>query len=413
MPTSRNSRRSYASRGVDRTEDPRLLSALFIAFLILSINLGASEYVSFQCATWGFLLLVVLRPATWRRSEIYGIVGAAFFALAHILVFVLRKDTSLGHWALSMARDAIGVFMLFWVKNNTSPSLRSLSIAALTVAVVIAMVWAGLQLLSSKFLGQQILTIPQSAYALKYGTLASGLAESGMELTKIRPSGPFSEPSALAVLGTCGLLVGLLKHKRKLTLCSIVLIAIAQSVNGFVAAIVCVAYVGIRSRRKALFILLIAMAVALGVAVESKRLDAIQKGSDDSANVRIIYPFSMIRKAMPAGISYDEGKVQAQQSFGTSSVFDNWNMKELVTMGAAAFPVFILLFLMFREGEGYWVLLFLVANFNGALFYYDRIVLLFFAFAALSNPKRVASIKRHALSRRMHPQQIPAEGLNR
>jgi len=376
---------------------------LVAAVLICTLHFGTSKFVSVQFFVFIVLVLDRLALFTARSTPIRPLIIFVLYLVIFVPLTMLAASDRQGHWLTFAFREGLGI----WVVQSVSVQKRlpggdrvldfpKILASGLTLALVMNAALGALQLLDVQFLHTGKFFVPSTFYSLDYGTLSDDLNQKFDKLF-IRPSGFYSEPSALAALGVLGFFASADPTKRLRRIASLMCIMLSFSLSGIAAFVLIYLYQLISRRDRNLK----SVAIALGsllvvgsvlVAMNADRISKIGKLSDESTDERIVAPVSFAATSLatyPLGLDLDTARSLEQAKYGQHGM-DNWFLRTLIQYGWLGPLLWVLAFSPLTMGEK--ILFAVLGNFNGELFFYDRAVLLSAAITA-SRPKKNSPVQ--------------------
>lgn len=358
-----------------------------IAVFSILLHFGINEFISVQ-----FLSFVVLYALGWKICFFKPKFWAVFIYLSVLgCVGVILSDQD-GHYYLVSFRVASAVALLYaYCHRPISDHQRQFCLKnivfAIEVCIILNILLASAQFLDSLYLHSGKFDLPTDWFALDYGTTFAGrregLANSGYF---IRPSGFYSEPSALAAFGLLGFYVANFIHSKRLVLLSLTLIALSMSMSGllllgaFIIFFVTfrIGMIGAgRGRSYAILLLVIAgMMLFIGLGARTSR---VLSGDDISALIRVLEPIRIIAKLISDGKLFgaNNESLMAMASVLVNTIFDNWLLNQMMMYGLVGVLFIVSLFFIFPVHI--WPLFLTYGVINGDLFYYDRLILMVMA----------------------------------
>lgn len=356
------------------------VTAAALALLICCIHLGGSEFVSVQFLGFVLVALLVTGSAISQAARM-AFVGSVLASAALLSWYFADHDA---HLLMKGFRTAF-VLLVFIAWQRHAKKLDAGEITVVRNAVFLActasLIVAGLQLADSLSLNSGWFDIPDEYFALNYGTTFSGaraaLASDGYF---IRPSGSFSEPSALAALGVLGVAASYHLSDLRLRIVAFSVVAVSLSLSGILLAGF-VSLLATRSprERQATALLLFALLPIMLLVFEG-RVRSVLTGSDLSAQVRVLEPLSvlveMIRNGYYLGLRPSE-LMRLTASLDVATIFDNWLLNQFLLYGVLG-ALWVSVPLLFSR-RAIWPVLLAFMVTNGDVFYYDRALLLVFA----------------------------------
>lgn len=359
--------------------------AIIILILILLSHWGANEYLSFQFLSFIFAIFIFKSHLVSKLLNLL-LIGSIYFVI--ISVGYYFGDHEINTY-LRACRAALVAAFLFTMRGVVFEKLQKLFYGfyvGVYFACVISLFLASLQLVDSLLWSRGYFDVPMNWYSLEYGTLFSDSRESLYGTGYfIRPSGFFSEPSALVALGILGLFCShVAKEKFKIPFyrnISLALMIVPFSMNGFVILPFAMLIYGENGKYKKTILYFAVILIAVLVLYNindalNKRINLIFAGEDISASIRILEPINVIKKILGDGflfgvsqdlaLSYAAGEVY--------SVFNNWMFNQIIFYGVFGLILIAIPFIMLDKKI--WLIIFSYMVLNGEIFYYDRFFML-------------------------------------
>lgn len=367
-----------------------ILSVGAWAAILLSCHLGIGEYLSVQFLAFTTLAIYsILHPGAYQKVS---------GSIAIIIAINLLAPIAAGHdshYLLKSARSAVTMILIayFWARtsnpNNSLPTLSEIE-RILFIVTATSFFLGCAQLVDSVTLNSGIFDIPTHWFSLDYGTLLTdhrgALSEAGYF---IRPSGTFSEPSALAFSSLISYYCGRLAKSRRLISTSIGCIAISLSLSGvfFLIALYFLTASNLKSRRLIstpnLIKGIIAAILGIGIAaIFQERLSEIFAGQDASANIRVLEPLRLLQAMLANGDFFGMTieTLEKRMSYDVDRAVDTWPILQILLYGFGGLILILSIPALYRPKLG-WLILTL-SPINGDAFYYDRVI--YFIIAAIA-----------------------------
>jgi hypothetical protein len=378
-----------------KNADHWFLRMMIIAGLLF-IHFGLNEFISVQFFLFAYAYIITARYCFANVN--YWFVFVVATAIGSVGALLSGQDA---HYYLVALRVSAVLSLLYTLSYrypiNKVKSITSRDILfSLEFVMFSNFVLAAGQLSDALFLRSGLFDIPMRYFALDYGTLADELrgASRGIEFF-LRPSGFYSEPSALSAIGLMGFFVAHYFNAARLALISGLCVVISLSLAGIVllAMFLCIfifmnqgLFGSGRGRFYAgCFILLCA---AVCVAVLQERIARIISGEDGSALIRVWEPLRLIGTSISDWNLFgaEKSALLSSTSVPLDTIFDNWILNQLLLFGLTGalfmgFVAFILPSLLFPILIAFGVM-------NGDIFYYDRFILLALAIVAVRSFKK-------------------------
>lgn len=362
-----------------------------VATLLVALQWGLSEFISVQFILFLFALLYSVSVAL--RYPIYLVPSC-------ILLFLLLGPTLAQGGDLNdfmrVIRMVLTAFILITITRNNDLNGSSAVIAqygwqGLNIAIVVNIVLGLAQLADALSFQSGAFDIPAHWFAFDYGTHSANIRETAFEFDYFyRPSGTYSEPSALGALALLGMVVSLRTGHNITFALSAFLALLTCSLATYIFGAVIILNYMYRNRtltisRIIILILCAAAVIFILAVVFQERIALILSGEDLSYQIRLGAPLKIIASTFMDGqfFGLDRLAAEARAAEEVFSIVDNWFLNILLFYGVAGLAVLVVLFACLSRHV---LLLFVIYGFlNGDALYYDRIVLiLLFSFIVLS-----------------------------
>lgn len=358
------------------------LAVLLLPFLQLGLSFYAS--VSTLAAA------LCLAAATGLRGFLTLRIFACLFVVWAMLATAALHPLADSHDLLRAGREALCFLMIIALlrrkivlnPHQARLALHCLGLVALGLALLVIAQTIGLQ-------RGVFVSLPHDLYVINTNTLPTDL---DLRHSRVRPSGPFGEPSYLAAVATVLVLaLSPLWPVSALARGIILVLALATflslSMLGLVSMSAALALILLRHgdrRQGLLFVTMLAVGAA-GAALAggeiSERIGAILRGEDFSFASRIAAPLLALPRVLgeaPFGIpirvfldmGYLPGMDLANESFSHNAIFNT-----LINYGVIGMAMLAVLFLSARGGIP-WAILFVLLMQNGAFWSFDKVSLL-------------------------------------
>lgn len=364
----------------------------WIILLMLSLQLGISEFLSVQF----ILFLVLLIHAIKRKKILQPKIILFFSSLILIYSIGLIFDGHELHRYLVCIRTALCASLAFSftlkIKSKENPNkLKFRLLNTLEIFGILCLILAFFQLIDTIYVRSGIFYIPSELYALDYGTLSSAQK---FDLLFLRPSGPFSEPSALAMNGLMLYCIAIIHQNKKLLTIGLLMTFVSMSLTGYIFIFLSTYYylcgcIGIfaHRRNRAYFLLFSLVLVLFSAYILSGRIERVLSGDDLSSLIRIFEPINVISSNFKHGLYFgaSQNLLTANLDKGISSIFDNWIFNQFLYFGLLAIPILLTILLSYPSLGAPFVIALGFAN--GDMFYYDRVVMLALFFYCISMPR--------------------------
>lgn len=360
------------------------------AAALLACHLGISEYLSVQFLAFTTLAIYsILHPGTYQK------IAASIAIIAAINLFAPIAAGHDSHYLLKAARSAATMILIafFW-RHTSSPNNKLLTLdeieKILFIVTITNFCLGCAQLIDSVTSNRGFFDVPTYWFSLDYGTLLadhrSTLSQAGYF---IRPSGTFSEPSALAFSSLISYYCGRLARSRRLISTSIGCIAISLSLSGvfFLIVLYLLTSSDIRPRKflspSSLIKGILAATLLIGLAaIFQDRLFEIFAGQDASANIRVLEPLRLLQAMIANGDFFGMTieTLEKRMSYDVDRAVDTWPILQILLFGLGGLILIFCIPVLYRPKLG-WLILTL-SPINGDAFYYDRVI--YFIIAAIA-----------------------------
>jgi hypothetical protein len=347
--------------------------------LIPFVHLGINEFLSIQFFMWVLLFLFLID----KIVEIFTpeIFFKIFLFLTPLLIIVLRDGDI--HSILIYLRFLVSVLIMLLIVKvssniNTDNFVRFIQIIAILIFFI-----SVLQFISIYFESYNYLRLPNSFYALNYGTLDF----------ENRPRALFSEPSTLGLFGLIIIIFSSFKNSPFLKITGVSIVLISYSFASYIFLIIVLlkdVFKGITSGRisrrdfkYSSILILIFMSLFLNFDITSilfERSSRIFDQRDMSYLIRLNEPLLYITKIINDGMITGIPKtiVESTQSID-HNIFNTHLLNPMILYGVFGLVSIVsLIFLLPSELRFTLIVLLLI---NGDALYYDRIM--FFILAVI------------------------------
>jgi hypothetical protein len=358
-------------------------SSFYTGFLLITLcglHIGFSEFISFQFL-FSFLLFifVVSNGYFFSTKAIFFSIFPFLLGLIVIIINLESLNTLLWFCRICLVVHVLLTFYYTLLEIN----LRDLELiknifekALIYFTYILAFVVfiQAAQITISSFTS---FIIPTELFSLPYGTLDS---------RSFRPSGLFSEPSTLGLVGAVIAAYGLMNNKNLFVITGVALSLLSLALSAFIMLLFLFVGFSFLAKREfyfaligvSFFSLLLLLSFAQDYLIQ--RLGFIMQGEDNSVYVRLIFPLQFIIDQFQSGnyfgTSNTELSVQSIISGAASLPKDNYIFNVVILAGIVSLPI---LYFHFAGFPNFIIFLFIGLSFvNGDIFYYDRVVLLVF-----------------------------------
>lgn len=366
-------------------------AVILLSAALFSLHFGASEFISVQFIL--FLAVYLYFLSAWLLRLEHAVVFIVVSLIIAAGVFLSSQES---HFYLVGLRNAAVISIVYVIARHVnfypygdaySATIRG----ALTVVLLGNLMLATLQLVDVMLLHTGLFYIARDFFALNYGTLQSEIPVHILEAGYFaRPSGFYSEPSALAAIGLVGMFVGNYCADRRLYFVALSVIAISASLSGLIFA--CLFSLVFTLQRSGLFqdrnfrlfsLVSLLVVFLVGVVLVGDRIGPVLSGEDISASVRVYEPLRIIGALAADGrlLGASQSELLEKSAATVTTIFDNWFLSQLMMYGLIGILLIAFIFLIF--GPALWPLLVAFGVMNGDMFYYDRMVLLLVAIIAI------------------------------
>lgn len=364
------------------------LQLFFISFLA-GLHLGYSEWASFQFI--GFFLIFAY---SFLRAAVSVEVLLAFIALVTFGFLMCALSGQDEHYYFVMLRFAVAATILFHVKSTLvlNREWYDFLLNSVKMVAIINATLAMLQLLDGYFLRTGVFSLPDNWFSIEYGTLLGQFRSDLLEIDYfIRPSGFYSEPSALAAFGLMCVQAGLVNRDKYIYYLGIILIIVSVSVLGFIGVIAIHYSVILRSlsRHEGMlkFLLSFLILTSISFYFMGDRLYSVIGGEDASTGIRLTVPISIIEKNFSEFNFFGIQKYEIYKLMpdNISGAFDNWVLNQVMMFGLfGLIYIYAVLVIVPKEARIIWFMFFLL---NGDPLYYDRIIIMTTLIAIINSYK--------------------------
>lgn len=370
---------------------------LIVSFLLISLlglHLGFSEFLSFQ-----FLYSFVLFCFVLFRGYIFSlkaIFNAIFPFLIGVTIIIVNQETiNTFLWFSRVCLMAHTLLTFYYLLQNISlqelEKIKAIFEKAFEYFAFFTFFMVVMQLAQITLFNTTNFLLPIDMYALNYGTL---------DARSLRPSGFFSEPSTLGLVGSVIAAYGLLSGRNIFLILGVFIAITSLALSALIMLFFLFIGYSLISKRINIFgifgliVIGIIFIVAFAQDYLIQRLNFIMQGEDNSVYVRFTFPVEFILSQFQDGKFFGTSNynltTQAIIS-GTSSVpKDNYIFNMIIFSGLASIPILCFQLLSF---PGFITFILLGLSFvNGDIFYYDRVILVSFCLVFYSFNKRKGTL---------------------
>ena len=367
---------------------PRSVLSYTLIIFLLFIHLGVNEFFSFMFL--GFLILLV--GTIYQGISTKAIIFSGILFVIQFLGLLLRSGEFDLHLMLSLSRETVVYFILLNILVRASSRkekhvvyARFIFKVTFWVVALNAMVVL-LQIFDSLILKSGIFDLPESYYALRFGTLPSQIREEYISYgLYLRPSSFYSEPSALGLVGVICFIIGMKLRATKIMFLSLFLVISSMSLSAFVTLSV-VWVLNNLKRIQVFHVVSFCLVLIVLYMMSADRINKVFEGEDGSTYIRMVVGLEIMDQFFSEGryfgVSEDEANMVGNSLTGRDDVLDNHIYYKIIIFGILG-AFFLLSFYLFL-GREIFTYLFLFGFFNGTLFYYDRLMLLLPLFVIMS-----------------------------
>lgn len=371
-----------------------------LSAFILFLQFGQNEFLSAQFLSFILLLVVCARYLKRMPLKIPLVVSLLFIIIflssivngreLHFILMGLRTCTAMGIvFLINMVAERRGCLGWSYIVQRS-----------VYYSIVVSIFLSLLQFFDSYYLNSGNFDVPETWFSLDYGTL---FYDRRSELVDyfVRPSGTYSEPSALGVLGLLGLFIAYGNQNNRLKYLSFSLCLLSSSIIALVFALGFLVYYEIFSSRKASSFLLvfIVLSVVLSSAVLldmrlMERIDRVFSGGDVSSNIRLFGPLEVIKEMIVQGywLGVSDSILENLMPDHISRVVDTWMFNQIIFYGILGIIIIFLAF--YVSPRRTWPFLVAIMVANGDAFYYDRLFLFVLAILGSVNGSQKTILKR-------------------
>ncbi|SIO58930.1 hypothetical protein SAMN05444172_3825 [Burkholderia sp. GAS332] len=369
----------------------------FLAIVcVFTLQIGYTVHLSVAGACFVVALIYGLRNLTLLS------LGLALAGAVFLVVPIIFAPGGISFDMLVRAgREALCLFILVAFKN-IKPRFdqaahvrirRALWIIILGLLLITALQAIDLYTARSGRFFLPYNLLPKPISLANCGTSADCWLKFGAEhgvLTLIRPAATYAEPSYLGFVILCLVFASqkVMSTNRAERTCFVVvgmvIALLAQTASGIAALIAVLLVTNWKALSRNVGIMLLGLAFLVGAAVLlGDRLEALMYGSDESGRIRLIYPFlamgQMLEKGYIFGVPSESLSYVVRGDFAAAAGFtagasDNALINMFLLYGVGGFAVLAILFA--RNSFAEIVLLVLSMQFNGAIFMYDKVILI-------------------------------------